>query len=246
MAVEASDRLLDRVRKLLAKAEAEGVTPQEAQALTAKAAELMAKYGIDRALLAARRPETDKPDSRLVDVYNPWGRVRAHLLCGLAAALRCQPILVTAEDGTLRVHIFGYSSDLERADVLYTSVLIQMWHGLVAAEIPAHVSNLRAWRRSWLLGFATAVTAKVQAAEQHAERSADDGAADPHTSASLVLADRSLVIRRNVAQAYPHTRTARTTYTGRGYGDGYAKGKRADIGTGRVSPQRDRSLTAAN
>jgi len=42
---EAPDRLLDRVRKLLAKAEAEGVTPAEAQALTAKAAELMAKYG---------------------------------------------------------------------------------------------------------------------------------------------------------------------------------------------------------
>ena len=30
--------LLDRVRKLLAKAEAEGVTPPEAEALTAKAA----------------------------------------------------------------------------------------------------------------------------------------------------------------------------------------------------------------
>ena len=32
--------LLNRVRKLLAKAEAEGVTPPEAEALTAKAAEL--------------------------------------------------------------------------------------------------------------------------------------------------------------------------------------------------------------
>jgi cytosine/adenosine deaminase-related metal-dependent hydrolase len=44
--------------KAKAKAEAEGVTPPEAQALTAKAAELMARYGIDRALLAAARPET--------------------------------------------------------------------------------------------------------------------------------------------------------------------------------------------
>ena len=67
MTTEAPDRLLDRVRKLLAKAEAEGVTAEEAQALTAKAAELMAKYGIDRALLAAARPETDtagQPDRR--------------------------------------------------------------------------------------------------------------------------------------------------------------------------------------
>jgi cytosine/adenosine deaminase-related metal-dependent hydrolase len=44
--------LLERVRKLLAKAEAQGATPAEAEALTAKAAELMARYGIDRALLA--------------------------------------------------------------------------------------------------------------------------------------------------------------------------------------------------
>ncbi len=40
---------LERIRKLLAKAEARGVTPAEAEAFTAKAAELMARYGIDRA-----------------------------------------------------------------------------------------------------------------------------------------------------------------------------------------------------
>ena len=67
--------LLDRVRKLLAKAEAVGVTPHEAEALTAKAAELMAKYGIDRALLAADEPETDRPANRILDIDNPWARV---------------------------------------------------------------------------------------------------------------------------------------------------------------------------
>jgi Protein of unknown function (DUF2786) len=245
LTVEASDRLLDRVRKLLAKAEAAGTTPEEAEALTAKATELMAKYGIDRALLAAQRPETDQPGSRLVDIYNPWGRVRAHLLCGLASAMRCQPILVTSEEGTLRVHIFGYASDLERTDLLFTSVLIQMWHGLIAAEVPARAYSTRAWRRSWLLGFAAAVTARVRAAEERAERGGSGATDGQHASTALVLADRSLVIRRNMAAAYPHTRTARTTYTGSGYGDGYAQGQRADIGTGRVGKRRDRSLTAS-
>src|SRR5262250_3153851 len=60
MSSDPPSALLDRVRKLLAKAEAEGVTPPEAEALTAKAAELMARYGIDRARLAAARPETDR------------------------------------------------------------------------------------------------------------------------------------------------------------------------------------------
>ena len=69
--------LLARVRKLLAKAEAEGTTPDEAQSLTAKAAELMARYGIDRALLAAQQPETDQPADRKIDIGNPWARVQA-------------------------------------------------------------------------------------------------------------------------------------------------------------------------
>jgi len=242
MTTEAPDKLLDRVRKLLAKAEAEGVTAEEAQALTAKAAELMAKYGIDRALLAAQRPETDRPDNRIVEIYNPWARVQAHLLCGLAAALRCQCILLPAKAGQ-RVHLFGYASDIERADVLYTSVLIQMWHGLATAAVPAWSDSPRAWRRSWLLGYAAAVTAKVRAAEQGAERDAATAPGDGRSRAALVLADRSMVIRRNVAQAYPVTRSARVTYTGSGYGAGYAQGKRADIGTGRITQRRPRSLT---
>src|ERR1700753_123656 len=56
--------LLERVRKLLAKAEDASVTPAEAEALTAKAAELMARYGIERALLAAARPEDGPPAGR--------------------------------------------------------------------------------------------------------------------------------------------------------------------------------------
>ncbi len=243
LSTEAPDRLLDRVRKLLAKAEAEGVTVEEAQALTAKAAELMAKYGIDRALLAAARPETDKPDNRIVEIYNPWARVQAHLLCGLAAALRCQCILLPASEGQ-RVHVFGYGSDIERADVLYTSVLIQMWHGLTAAQVPAWSDNLRAWRRSWLLGYAAAVIAKVRDAEQRRRAGAASEGPDRGSSrAALVLADRSLVIRQHVARAYPVTRTARVTYTGNGYGAGYAQGKRADIGAGRVGQRRARALT---
>ncbi len=144
--------LLERVRKLLAKAEAEGFTPAEAEALTAKAAELMAKYGIDRALMAADWPETDQPASRIIDVPHPWARVKAHLLCGLGSAMRCQCILLSGSGPGARIHVFGYASDIERADLLYTSVLIQMWHALAAAAMPEWCRSPLAWRRSWLLG----------------------------------------------------------------------------------------------
>ena len=245
MNTEASSRLLDRVHKLLAKAEDESVTPPEAQALTAKAAELMAKYGIDRALLAADRPETDRPASRMLDIDNPWARVKAHLLCGLGSALRCQCILLSAARPGTRIHIFGYASDIERTDVLYASVLIQMWHGLAGAQVPAWSRSPRAWRRSWLLGFATAVITRVRAAEYAATCQATDPAAASSSRTALVLADRTLVIRREAERAYPLTRTARVTYSGTGYRDGYAQGQRADIGTTRVTRGRGRALTRA-
>jgi hypothetical protein len=234
MSSEPPSALLDRVRKLLAKAEADGVTPPEAEALTAKAAELMARYGIDRARLAASRPDTDRPASRIIDIDNPWAQVRAHLLAGLAGAMRCQCVLLHTSGPGARIHVFGYASDLERADILYTSLLLQMARGLTVAVVPAGVRSARAWRRSWLLGFVTAVITRVRSAEDRAATSAEqDAQSGPSTA--LVLADRSLVVRRQVEQAYPVTRKSRITYSGRGYSDGYAQGQRADIGSARLN-----------
>jgi hypothetical protein len=240
---QVADPLLARVRKLLAKAEDAGVTAAEAQALTAKAAELMAKYGIDRARLAAERPETDRPGDRVIDVGNPWARVQAHLLCGLASALRCQCVILPRPGPGSRIHMFGFSSDLERTDVLYTSLLIQMWQGLAAAEVPAWSRSPRAWRRSWLLGFAAAVVARVRAAEQDATSRATAPGSRSGSQTALVLADRALVIRRNIEQAYPVTRKSQVTYSGSGYGAGYTQGQRADIGTTRLRRRSARALT---
>jgi hypothetical protein len=240
-----TDTLLARVRKLLAKAEAAGATPAEAQALTAKAAELMAKYGIDRALLAADRPETDRPADRVLDIDNPWARVQAHLLCGIASAMRCQCVVLPRVDPGARIHVFGFASDIERADVLYTSLLVQMWQGLAVAQVPGWSRSPRAWRRSWLLGFVTAVVSRVREAEHKAACAATSPAAASGSKATLVLADRRQVIRRNIEQAYPLTRKTRLTYSGNGYGAGYAEGQKADIGSTRLRARGGRALTSA-
>jgi len=226
--------LLDRVRKLLAKAEDEGCSAAEAEALTAKAAELMARYGIDRALLGAIRPETDRPDDRTFTLANPWGDVKRHLLAGLATALRCQCVLTRHDSGT-RLHVFGYRSDLERADILFTSLLVQMARALAQQPVPGYGGEARAWRRSWMLGYCSAVVSRVKAAEQAAAAAsgATDGTAGGQ-SAALVLADRSLVVRQRVASAYPRLRKTRVTYSGGGYGEGYQAGQQADIGGGKL------------
>jgi Protein of unknown function (DUF2786) len=235
---EPPSALLDRVRKLLAKAEAEGVTPPEAEALTAKAAELMARYGIDRARLAASRPDTDRPGNRIIDIANPWAQIRAHLLAGLTGAMRCQCVLLSTSRPGARIHVFGYASDLERADILYTSLLLQMARGLTTTVVPAGVRSPRAWRRSWLLGFVSAVITRVRTAEERAAAGAE-GEEQAGPSTALVLADRALVVRRQLEEAYPVTRKTRITYSGRGYSDGYAQGQRADIGNARLGSARE-------
>jgi Protein of unknown function (DUF2786) len=241
---EAPGALLERVRKLLAKAEAEGVTPAEAEALTAKAAKLMARYGIDRALLAAARPDTDRPANRVIDVDKPWSGVKAHLLGGLASAIRCACVQLprTGPGGGTRIHVFGYASDLERAEILYTSLLIQMAHGLAAAEVPASARSVRAYRRSWLLGYTSAVVTRVREAEARAAATARP---EPVTgqSTALVLAGREHVVQRECRQAYPVTRRMRVTYTGTGYRDGFTEGQRADVGASRVRGAAGRALT---
>lgn len=230
--------LLDRVRKLLAKAEDDGCTPEEAEALTAKAAELMARYGIDRALLGALRPETDSVGDRVFDLDNPWAAVKAHLLAGLASALRCQCILLSRREPGSRVHVFGYLSDLERADILFTSLLVQMARALALQPVPGYGGGAKAWRRSWMLGYASAVVGRVRAAEEAAVTSASSSPdADGGPSAALVLADRALTVRRQAEQAYPRTRRTRVTYTGSGYADGYREGQQADIGGAKLRPR---------
>ena len=239
------NELLDRVRKLLAKAEDEGCTPHEAEALTAKAAELMARYGIDRALLGAVRPDTDRPADRVFELDNPWAGIKAHLLAGLASALRCQCILLNRREPGSRVHVFGYLSDLERADILFTSLLVQMARALALEPVPVYGGRAKAWRRSWMLGYCSAVVARVRAAEEAAvaaaSSSADAGANGHGPSAAVVLADRAVTVRRHAEQAYPRTRKTRVTYSGNGYQAGYQEGQKADIGGAKV---RSRSGTA--
>jgi hypothetical protein len=231
-------KILDRVRKLLAKAEAEGCTQAEAEALTAKATELMAKYGIEQALLDATKPAADnKPIDRKFDVPAPHASVKGNLLYNLGKAMGCTGVQLSSRSGSgVVLHMFGFRSDIERLDVLYTSLLLQMAHGLERQEIPERAqrdyagrSHVKAFRRSWMLGFISAVVARVNAAENRVKAEAEQDETTG-SSTALVLADRSLQVKAALTDAYPRTRQTRMTHSGRGFNAGYANGRNANIG----------------
>ena len=202
---------LATIRDLLAGAEAIGATPADAEALTSKAASLLAVHGLDCARLAAAGLEADQLEDRITDLDNPWATVQAYLLAHLADAMRCEAVETDRRGPGSRLHLFGYASDLQRTEVMFTSLRTQMTRTLARQQVPETAASVRAWRRSWLLGWATAAIARVKTAGTRAENAeADD------VELALVLRDRVLAVRDRADQAYPHTRTTRVTYTATG------------------------------
>ncbi|MDT0567867.1 DUF2786 domain-containing protein [Streptomyces sp. DSM 3412] len=225
-----NDSLLARVRALLAKAEDPASTPAEAEAFTAKASELMAKYGIERAMLADANAEPDVPADRIVTMDNPWAREKQSLVAGIVEALRGQAVL--RDWGSLhRVHMFGFQSDLERAELLYTSLLLQMTQQLAHVSVPWG-ENARAYRRSWILGFRHEVVRRIKAAEARAvaEASSPEAVSSTGRSTELVLADRKAIVEQRVLAEFGKLKARRTTYQGSGFQDGRAAGRTANIG----------------
>ncbi|MFI7210485.1 DUF2786 domain-containing protein [Micromonospora maritima] len=232
-----SEAMLSKVRKLLAQAEDPACTPAESAAFTAKATELIARYGVDRALLAARDPARDPVGDRVVDVVAPYARDKAGLLAAVADPLRCRCVRRRQGNG-FAMHLFGFASDLERAELLFTSLLVQAAHGLAGAVVPAG-EHPAAYRRTWLAGFAQVVAERLRAAEAGAVAEAGE------PSVALVLADRSDRVQRRLAEVYPRLRTApRRRLAGGGYGSGAAAGRRADLGgTGLTGSDTSRGIT---
>jgi len=231
--------MLEKIRKLLAKAEDPGCTPEEAAALNDKAAELIAKYGVDRALLAVDAPETDPVGDRVITVEAPYALDKSGLLATIARALRCRSVRRKEWTGTgygYTMHLFGFSSDLERTDLLYTSLLVQAAYGLAAAPVPPWESAA-AFRRSWLEGFTYAVGNRLKQAEERA-------ATTSGPSTALVLADRGGRVDRRVDEVYPRLRTsAPRRLQGSGVADGYEAGQRADLGGTGVGRRSSRTLS---
>ncbi|NUS01473.1 MAG: DUF2786 domain-containing protein [Nonomuraea sp.] len=216
------ERTLDRVRKLLAKAERTD-NEHERATFMAAASSLMAKYGID-ALPPAGSRKT--PGDRVVTLPPPWAGEKARLVSLVAQAVRCRPLLIGRGDGGHRVHVFGFAADLERADLLATSLLLQMASGLARVRPPGELATARAYRRSWLLGFTDEVYRLLREAESRAEAEAGSRAA----GTALVLADRRAEVDLAVAARYPRIRLSVPTTSGTGYRDGVEAGRHADLG----------------
>lgn len=221
-----SDALLARVRKLLAMAEDPACTPGEAEAFTAKAAELIAKYGVDQAMLAVADPAADPVGDRVVTIEPPYAPDKSALLAAVAAPMRCR-VVVLERRGRTRSHLFGHRADLERVELLFTSLLVQAAHGIAASPVPAG-EHAAAYRRSWMAGYTAAISGRLWAAER--------SAAAETPGAELVLVDRTGLVERRRDEMYPRLARMRPRrLRGGGMARGYQAGQTAHLGGGEVT-----------
>ncbi|MGN5379652.1 DUF2786 domain-containing protein [Streptomyces lasalocidi] len=209
-----ASRMLARIRALLAKAEATGY-PEEAEALSAKAQELMARHSVDEALLAAEAPAPDAPGACRIGVEPPYEQAKAVLLDAVAGANHCRAVW----NETLGFStVVGFEADLETVELLYTSLLVQATHAMAGAEAAQRAGGrkrTKTFRQSFLAAYAHRVGDRLAAV------------AESQVSQDLlpVLATREIAVTDRMERMFPQTTTTRL----RGVSDaaGWTEGARA-------------------
>ena len=210
----AASRMLTRIRALLAKAEATGY-PEEAEALSAKAQELMARHSVDEALLAAEAPAPDAPGACRIGVEPPYEQAKAVLLDAVATANHCRAVWNEPLGFST---VVGFAADLEAVELLYTSLLVQATHAMSTAEAAQRAGGrkrTKTFRQSFLAAYAHRVGDRLRAA------------AETQVSRDLlpVLATRATAVTGRLERMFPATTTTRL----RGVSDeaGWTEGARA-------------------
>ncbi|WP_405985200.1 DUF2786 domain-containing protein [Streptomyces sp. NBC_00872] len=195
-------RMLTRIRALLAKAEATGY-PQEAEALTAKAQELMARHSIDEAVLADRTHRGDVPGACRIGVDAPYETAKAILLDAVASANRCRAVWNSAYGFST---VVGFEPDLEAVELLHTSLLVQGTAAMTRAEAAQRAAGrkrTKTFRQSFLMAYAHRIGERLAEATA---RTTQEAAADTEGGGLLpVLAARDVAVADRTDRMFPET-----------------------------------------
>ncbi|MFD4676554.1 DUF2786 domain-containing protein [Lentzea sp. NPDC058450] len=218
-------KVLNRVRGLLAKAESTAF-PEEAEALSAKAQELMNRHALERAMLDADLPAL--ATSRRMWLDKSYFKEKSQLVHVVSGAFRSRAV---AYDGFGFVALVGDEVDLESIELLSTSLLVQATRAMVAVggkSGKGSEARSRPFRKSFLVAYASRIGERLTAVDEVPE--VDDERLLP------VLAERKQAVDTLFEQMFTRTRTSRVTVrSAAGWGAGRAAADVADIGTGRKS-----------
>ncbi len=200
-------KVLTRVRALLAKAESTGFA-EEAEVLSAKAQELMTRHALQRAVVEAEdRDEPEPATARRLWLDSPYVDAKTLLVDAVASANRCRTVY-SKQLGFITV--LGDDVDLDVVELLTTSLLVQATKAMLAASprvARRGQSRTRSYRQSFLVAYAGRISERLSSASQEAMSAteAEMGGAEPERDSRLlpVLAARQQVVDDLVDEMFP-------------------------------------------
>ncbi len=210
-------RVLARIRGLLAKAESTDF-PEEAEALTAKAQELITRHAVDSALLrggfsgpGTAGSGTAGPGAgvaaRRIHLDNPYLREKVTLLAQIG---RVNTVRVVWSKRLAIATVVGTADALEQVELLFTSLLVQATRAMHTRSPRGTAPGRTAmFRRSFLMGFAAGIGQRLDEARSAATRAA---AADAGVGAGAlvpVFRAQEDAVRRATQRLFPRSRPTR-------------------------------------
>lgn len=159
---EVDEKMLARVRALLAKAEATEY-PDEAEALSAKAQALMVRHSLREAVADHDRGRASVAGARRVWIDNPYVAAKVSLVQAVAQANRCRTVWFKELGCVVNV---GAENDLDLVDLLATSLLVQASRAMLVAGRQHDVrgqSRTKSFRLSFLVAYAARIGERLAA-----------------------------------------------------------------------------------
>jgi hypothetical protein len=158
---DADEKALSRVRALLAKAEATEF-PDEAEALSAKAQDLMSRYSLKEAL--AQHDQGRKPAvaARRIWIENPYAAAKVTLAQVVSGSNRCRAVWA---ERLGFVTVIGTETDLNLVELLTTSLLVQANRAMLSAGRRGGAqARSRSFRQSFLVAYAQRIGERLDSA----------------------------------------------------------------------------------
>jgi hypothetical protein len=196
--VPVDDPVLMKVRALLAQAESTSYEA-EAEAFTAKAQELMARYAIDAAVLWAQSERDERPVTIRLPIDDPYADIKSLLLQRVAYHSRCKAVHHPRYG---LESVIGFASDIAAAEMLFTSLLVQSQAALQAEAAkaePGGRTRSRSFRSSFLLSFTRRIDERLAEVNGFVESAA---VAERDGSLLPVLAARDSIVDDAVEEMF--------------------------------------------
>lgn len=219
------DKILNRIRALLAKAES--TTPEEAELLTAKAAELMMRHAISQSQVAADHTAAEGFEEIRFEFHGIYMRPFRRLIMWVANELGAFP-LYWSRSKSQTVVVYAWESTAEHVEAILRSVELQAamareawWRDVRGMYAPHERTTARS---SYIEGYANGVVQQIHKGKEQIGREGTGG--------ELVLVERQDRLVAQVKARVGPVRSGRAsrTYDSTAYASGADDGRKANIG----------------